>query len=49
MSEEHEAWMHCYECRRHGDDVIYDGEGKPHLACSECWFNTCVVLEEDND
>ena len=42
MSEEHETWMHCYECRRHGDHIMYDGEGNQMSACTDCWFNDAV-------
>ena len=48
MAEEHEVWMHCYLCRRHGDNIMYDGEGNMISACEECcWLNDVVKLAED--
>lgn len=36
MSEEHEVWIRCYECRRNGNNYYLDGEGNWVCACPDC-------------
>lgn len=38
--EEEPDWdaMHCEDCRINSDDIYYDGDGEPVLACDDCPF-----------
>lgn len=48
MSEEHKAWVHCYECHRRNEDWKRDEHGELINICEVCsWSKKTKYVMED--